>query len=346
MKLFNVIPMKTIRSSALILSSLLAVSCTQRMSKLQTINNSYTQHPLTTSVRTLDTIYQQSRMVSNGNYLYAFGTGPSTTVGGFGIYDILNDYFASRRDLLDSSQGGINVANPTFGAITATVYAQNSIFVSCALGLVRLFPNAQIQRDGNGVYISRYQVYGSDYRYQWSSAVYIPGTNWILGFSGTKMFQLNITTPDVAPVPVDLMVSGSLFDISCGTGAAFYQDRIYVAGCTRLLEIRLTGSSIIMEALNLDFNPINVVSTNQFLYLQHKPSGGMISSSYEAGIYQFDTSIQRYNYAQPRAQFYLADVNRNERQPMPFANSFAVSADDTKIFANIDERNINMFQIQ
>jgi hypothetical protein len=358
---------KTLLSSSLTLILFLSLGCTQRNGRLQRpidpdLQNSRTllrsqqngrlQRPINPDLQNsrtllrsqgfLDTIEQQARMVSHEDYLYAFGTG-----AGFGVYNIKSNEFVDRRDLLDSSQGGFNVAEQGFSTITAMVYiksnhpAHDSIVVSTAQGLFQMFHNAPVSRGIDGNFIKRFKKFGDGFSYSWNSAVHIPGTNLVFGFKDTKMFRLDLSRPDLAPLERDVLVSGAPFNLSCGRGAAFYKNRIYVAGCTKLLEITLSGGNYRFEALDLGINPNNVVATQNFLYVQNKPSGGSSLSAYSPGIYVFNRDIQKFEDAYPVTEIFLSDSRYAERS----AFSFAVSNDDDLLFANIDNKKINVFEI-
>jgi len=337
--------MEATRYFKLALVILITVGCSQKNSRVQrpsglfsTVNEK--SYLVTEGV--LDTIEQQARMITHGDYLYAFGTG-----AGFGIYNTQSNEFVGDREMLDSRMGGINIAWPNgFSSIKAIVHAQDSLFVSSGRGLVRLLYNQPVTQTANG-YRERYRLYGNGPSYNWNSAVYIPGTNWILGFRDSKMYRLDISKPDQEPSEINITVSGRAFNLSCGRGAAYYQGKVYVAGCTRLIEVSAangnwaSAGTYVFETLDLGMNPLNVVATENYLYVQHRRTGGRDTSDNAPGIYVFDEEIQEYEDAEPVLEIFLRDSRLTERQ----AITFTVSSDDTLLFANIDNRKINVFEI-
>jgi|LakMenEpi03Aug12_release.lakeMendotaPanAssembly.Ray.scaffolds.fasta_scaffold174281_2 hypothetical protein len=296
----------SLKSFILVISVLVsAVGCTQKLGRIPLpIQRDQGLVPL----EILEDITYEAKLIQSGGYLYATGGGE-----GFGTYNLNSFAFFSGRGILYSSQGGHNFfGNSTPKSVTAMVKTPSYLVISSGTGLTLVdvsnpaFPRVDSVLTGPGTL--------------WTSAVYDPSSNKVLGFIGNQMFKLDLTLKTLVGTPQTIP------DLSCGRGATQFNGKIYIAGCNSLWEY--SGGSF--KQFYYAINAIDVVGNNGLLYVHHRPVRGIGGVNVRAGIYVYDVSSTSPSY----------------QGSIPLdPESFAISQDNQYIFSNDNDEDVAVYRI-
>ncbi|NBT58283.1 hypothetical protein EBT16_05820, partial [bacterium] len=232
--------------------------------------------------------------------------------------------------------------------VLSMVTAQNNLYISSRAGLYQI-NLSQIQNPQTslalpygapnlfgtfGGYTSSIPQFSeaSKEQFRWDSMVYVSQLNQIWGFRGNRMSRLNLGGLSYDPRPQ--VATNFQLDTSCDPAfkrsSAVFQGKVYVAACSRVLVLNPNSTgNITSESFRYQLNAVQVVATQNRLYVHHEPSysWGRYSSSTPEGIYVFDAGLNYINYV--------------PIQPI----SFAVSPDDQYLFANEDNYDVGVYAI-
>lgn len=264
----------------------------------------------------LDGITHGAKLTAEGDYVWATGGGE-----GFGSFNINSGDFISGKSAVDPQQGGFNIFGTDVRSITALVRAGDYVFASGSKGLAQIDVSDPGAAEIYRLYPDPQQSDASPDLFKWNSAVHVPGTRRVFGFRGRQIFNLAFD----AESPT---VSQMNHDISCGEGAAYFNNKIYVAGCTQLLELSPQAEGQFqLRYFKYRLNAIDVFATRRLLYVQHQPVSGRAGVNARPGIYVFDASGNLVTWL--------------NIQPL----SFSVSEDDEYLFSNDIDQDVRVRRI-
>lgn len=153
------------------------------------------------------------------------------------------------------------------------------------------------------------------------------GSGILYGFSETdKVYTLGVQGNGAVNIVSTAAYSPS-GPVCCVEGATAFAGKIFVAMRSFLWRLEPSGNGLRSLGTVADFNPVNVVSTQRYLYIQHRPTSTS-GSSKQAGIYIYDLSGNYVNYL--------------PLEPLVFA----VHPNDTHIYANLDDLSVKIYRIQ
>lgn len=167
-----------------------------------------------------------------------------------------------------------------------------------------------------------------DIAYMYKAMVANPqNASIVYGFSETdKVYTLGVSGNRLNIMGANAYSNSG--NVCCVMGATSFAGNIFVAMRSYLWRLGVSGSSLqSMGTVGSGINPVNVVSTSRFLYVQHNPVAGS-GSSMSPGIYVFDRNGQSVNYLP------ITPVN------------FVVHPNDTHVYANLDDLSVKIYRIQ
>lgn len=269
---------------------------------------------------TFQEITSGARVFAEGDMVYMTGAGE-----GFGSFSFNSGFFMSgRAALTQGTTQGVNLfSSGNVRSVRSMTKIGNYLFISSDSGLFQF----DVSNPSSPTIFNRLPdsgPAGADVSaFQWNSMVFEPQTQQLLGFRGNQLFTLR-------PSERIPRLSQLGFNIDCGRGAAHFNGKIYVAGCSQLWVMNLQTQSGSFQAslFSRKVNARLVASTSQFLYVYHAPVAGSESVNVRAGIYVFD-----------RSENLVKVIN------LPQIQSFSVSGDDRFIIANDTDARVVVFRI-
>lgn len=147
----------------------------------------------------------------------------------------------------------------------------------------------------------------------------------LFGFSESdKVYTLGTNGRQLALQGAVPYQAGS--NVCCVEAATSFNGSIYVAMRSYLWRLQANGTSLQSLGKNNKLQPVNVVSTQRFLYVHHRPVAGSFSGL-DAGIYVFDISGRLVQY------FPLDPL------------IFTVHPSDAYLYANVDDLSVKIYRI-
>jgi hypothetical protein len=233
-----------------------------------------------------------------------------------------------------------SVAFAPMGAWTAEYYASGAIAVknqlaylsgSLGLSLINLANTSRPQETARKPPHTGAGTPPSDEAYIYRAIVSNPSKPLYYGFRSQDF----VYTVDTSTVAMNLVRSQAYGEngenVCCVTSATYFGGRVYVAFGNRLVlfDIDPDDGRLIPAGAYNSLHPVNVAATEKYLYVQHEPISG-VATSMPRGIYVFDasgTNIDRINTG--------ANLLR-----------MAVSPNDDYVYANVDNKSLNIYRIQ
>lgn len=267
-------------------------------------------------------------MVTSGGSIYLTGR-----PFGFAKWDVSADPENPHLTFSASDRIDQFSPDPPFGGWVVDYFAsgaiglfQNFAFTSGTAGLSVI----DMRNSNFPVEVERYPRgdNAQDIAYVYKAIVRHPTRPLLYGFSE----QDYLYTLDVSAAPqARLLTKGAYSNagpVCCVHGATVMNDKVYVAMRSRLrvFSFAADGSLAFVSDSTL-LNPVNVVSTSRFLYVQHSPVGSGYNRK-PAGIYVFTPAGEQVAYL---------PVN-----PLVFA----VSPQDSHLYTNEDDVTVQIYRIR